>query len=383
MVESFLEFYGKHEISPVRQDLSDYKKHTERRRELYRHLGLLPTSFKDKKILEVGPGGGYNSLVIADWEPSLYVLIEANKTGINDIKRNFAGHPILEKKGLQLIEKRLEETSLDEKFDIVLCEQTIPHNKNQKDLLNKLDEFTKEGGIMVLTCIDEISSYFEIMKRYFGFQLVKGKEDFREKVNILVDALGPHKRTLSGSSRFEEDWVIDNFLNEAVHNSLFSMGDCINFFREKYQIYNTSPKIFTDYRWFKKIPEEDGKHNEVCLEQFNCLMHNFFYTEKIFDKRKSSQNLELLDLCKEARKWAYLNEFENKEIKKEMGRNIGKIIENAGYLDKDILNSLKDIYRLNKKEKLTIEDLGKNCKHFMKAFGKCSQYISLTKNNSI
>jgi len=379
LVKDFLEFYGEHKISPVRQDLSDYGKHVERRTELYRHLGLLPLSFRDRKVVEVGPGGGYNSLVIADWQPELYVLIEANKTGLEDIRKNFKDHLSLQKGNLQIVEKRLEDVCLEESFDIVLCEQTIPHNKNQKELLQKLDGLTKKGGVMVLTCIDEISSYFEIMKRYFGFQLIKNKGNFKDKVDILIDALGPHKRTLTGSSRFEEDWVIDNFLNEAVHNGLFSISDCINFFIGDYQIYSTSPRIFTDYRWFKKIPE-DGGHNQICLDQFNRLRHNFFYTEKVFSERESAKNLELLNLCKDARRYAYLNEFENRDVKKEMAMNIENLIQNIGGIDKDILGSLEDISELNKKENITIENLAREYKHFIRAFGKCSQYISLTKS---
>ena len=35
----------------------------------------------------VDPEGRYNSLVIANWKPSLYVLIEANKNRIKDMER--------------------------------------------------------------------------------------------------------------------------------------------------------------------------------------------------------------------------------------------------------------------------------------------------------
>lgn len=58
----WLEYYGEHEISPVRQDLSDINLHFAKREKLYRQLGLPGIAFEGKKILEVGPGSGYNTL---------------------------------------------------------------------------------------------------------------------------------------------------------------------------------------------------------------------------------------------------------------------------------------------------------------------------------
>lgn len=58
----FIEYYGNHEISPVKQDLSDLKAHCAKREKLYRQLGIPGIAFEGKKILEVGPGSGYNTL---------------------------------------------------------------------------------------------------------------------------------------------------------------------------------------------------------------------------------------------------------------------------------------------------------------------------------
>jgi len=78
----------KTKISPVRQNIDDFSLHVKRRKGLYRQLGLLPSSFEGKKILEVGPGGGYNALVTATFKPEKYVLIEPNTTGFRELKEN-------------------------------------------------------------------------------------------------------------------------------------------------------------------------------------------------------------------------------------------------------------------------------------------------------
>lgn len=54
----FLEYYGEHQISPVKQDISDLEIHYNRRKKLYRQCGIPTIAFRNAKILEVGPGGG-------------------------------------------------------------------------------------------------------------------------------------------------------------------------------------------------------------------------------------------------------------------------------------------------------------------------------------
>lgn len=77
-INEYLDHYIKNNISPVRQDISSTDTHVLRRKTLYRMLGLLSSSFAGKQVLEVGPGSGYNALVVAKWKPSKLVLIEPN-----------------------------------------------------------------------------------------------------------------------------------------------------------------------------------------------------------------------------------------------------------------------------------------------------------------
>lgn len=64
MENVFLSYYKEKNISPVKQDISDLQLHCRRREKLYRQLGLPFCLFKDKNILEIGPGSGYNTLVL-------------------------------------------------------------------------------------------------------------------------------------------------------------------------------------------------------------------------------------------------------------------------------------------------------------------------------
>ena len=58
----YLSYYGEHCISPVRQNIDELSLHYTRRRKLYRQLGMPCRIFENANVLEVGPGGGFNSL---------------------------------------------------------------------------------------------------------------------------------------------------------------------------------------------------------------------------------------------------------------------------------------------------------------------------------
>jgi len=78
----FIDFYRRHGISPVSQNISNLKKHLERRKALYRHLGIPPTLVKDRTVIEFGPGNGHNAIYTTSLNPSRYVLVDGNPTGL-------------------------------------------------------------------------------------------------------------------------------------------------------------------------------------------------------------------------------------------------------------------------------------------------------------
>ena len=62
-MNEFLKFYGEHHISPVSQDISDFERHLARRKRLYELVNIHPFAFRGARMLEVGAGSGYNTLL--------------------------------------------------------------------------------------------------------------------------------------------------------------------------------------------------------------------------------------------------------------------------------------------------------------------------------
>ena len=83
--QDHLEFYLLHGITPVHQNISNLSIHMERRNSLYRYLGLPSSYFMGKKILEVGPASGHNSLYVAACHPDQFDLLEPNPVAVNEI----------------------------------------------------------------------------------------------------------------------------------------------------------------------------------------------------------------------------------------------------------------------------------------------------------
>jgi len=120
----YLDFYGKHGISPVANHV-DWGTHFTQRRTLYHRLGILVNCVRGRKVLEFGPGNGANALYTISIEPDQYVLVDANPAGIENCEKNLNRfHP---DKNWQIVDSLIEEYETDEKFDLVICEGLLPN----------------------------------------------------------------------------------------------------------------------------------------------------------------------------------------------------------------------------------------------------------------
>jgi|APCry1669188970_1035186.scaffolds.fasta_scaffold40197_2 2-polyprenyl-3-methyl-5-hydroxy-6-metoxy-1,4-benzoquinol methylase len=166
-MSNYLKFYEEHGISPVSQDISDLGLHFHRRIGLYRTLGITPLLFKNRDVLEVAPGSGYNSIVTASFGESSYDLVEPNLTGFNEMISLFEKYEINDS-GIHFFNCRLEDFLEKRDYDIVLCEGLIPGLDNQDEFVLSLANRVRSGGVLVVTCVDVVSFFFETLRRYLS-----------------------------------------------------------------------------------------------------------------------------------------------------------------------------------------------------------------------
>lgn len=294
-MNEYVEFYEKNKISPVRQNIDDFSLHVKRREALYRQLGLLKSNLENKKILEVGPGGGYNAMATYTFNPSKYVFVEPNKTGYEELKENFFKKDFIS--NVEFHNCFLEKFESQEKFDIVICEGLIQGLPNRNEFLSSLSKKVKAGGVLIITVADEISMFFEILRRYLANELIKNEDNFEKQIDILVGAFSSHLDTLKGMTRRHDDWCAD-LICDAIYNHTFSIADAIKFFKKEYFFYGASPNVFQDFRWYKALPYTPNEYNEYYLNQFNSGRHNFINSLKIYNERDENLNFELSNDCK-------------------------------------------------------------------------------------
>jgi SAM-dependent methyltransferase len=302
MTTSLVEFYRRHKVSPVRQDIRDLRSHFERRESLYRHLGILPSFVRGRTVLEIGPGSGYNSLYTASLKPARYVLVEGNPSGVDGIKALGSQYPELAA-GTEVVPALLEDYGGTETFDFVLCEGMLPLAgvPNPGDLLRQVARFVAPGGVLVITCVDNVSYCPETLRRLFAQLLIDPTAELDAQVRMLTPIFSRHLALLPGVSRRADDWVLDNLLNPASIGKLLPIPEAVSILADEFDMYSSSPHFVTDWRWSKSIVGANRDFNRRTIDQYWLNMHNFFDHSRVLAPRSETANRRLDELCGRAR----------------------------------------------------------------------------------
>ncbi len=383
MTTSLINFYQKHSISPVRQDIRDLKVHFDRRESLYRQLGILPAFFSNKNVLEIGPGSGFNSLFIAALKPANFVLVEGNPKGVEDIETLFSGYPDLNR-GIQIAPVLLEDYEGSDLFDFVLCEGVlglagVPEPKN---FLRQVASFVAPGGVLVITCVDDISFFAETLRRLFAHLLIEPGDTLETQLKKLVPVFSPHLSLLNGMSRLHEDWIIDNCINPASIGPVLSIPKAISSIADNFDIYASSPHFITDWRWYKSIICDNKHFNQRTINQYWQNVHNFFDYRYMYPPRSEDMNRQLYEMCRTVRDT--IREFEH-------GRDL-QSVQNIRHLLGEIILLTKNFSieiseAIKEAQSLLIPPVNRTLlsesKQFGTFFGRGQQYLSFSRRHSL
>lgn len=285
---SLLEFYQQHEISPVRQDVTDLPAHFARRAALYRSLGLPPFAFRWRRVLEIGPGGGENALYTLSLQPSRYLLLEPNPTAAALLKQR------LGRTRCQIIEQTLERFYSPKLFDFVLCEGLLGLSGGDSTaLLAAAAQHVKPGGILVITCIDAISDHAEIVRRAHAQQIIDRAAPLADQLAQLRPIFAPHLATLAGMTRSVDDWMLDNLLNPASIGPTFSIPDACAALNSEFDLLGCSPRFLTDWRWYKHTTHG----NQWAIDCYWTQAHNLLDYRRVLSPDGEFSNRKLMADC--------------------------------------------------------------------------------------
>jgi hypothetical protein len=391
-MNNFLQFYGQNEISPVSQNISDLNLHFGRRISLYRTLGLAASVFEGRSILEVAPGSGHNSIVTATLKPSRYDLVEPNPSGYKNMVSLFSEHH-LRASSVRMFNSKLEDFQGEAAYDIVICEGLIPGLSEQDEFLQLLIKRVRAGGILVVTCADAVSVFFESLRRYLAKLLTRDLLDDatvrswqKQAVDRLLPVFQSHLEALQGMSRPPKDWVWDNLLNPAAANlaatNEFSVEKCLTSLQEDFYFYGSNPVFMENWHWYKNIPLDARTYNKAYLDSYISQRHNFLHYQETCTSsaeiggllhqvcRNFSLNLE----GRSARAW---REIDSAAIQHDLDdvRQVEDISRRCG-LPKAAA-ALQEFIALFDQGRIPEGQMIAEMTHFRGAFGRGQQYLSL------
>jgi len=294
--KSFLTAYEKYKVVPTRQEISDLNSHFRRRRALYQTLGLVPNHLKGKRILEFGPGSGENSIYIASLRPRLYSLVDGTESSIDSLRAiRHIHYPELK---VDLIYSDFLKFNSKKKYDAVFCEGAIPTQLYAKQMLLHIASFVQLGGILVITTMDAVSFLSEAIRRLLA-RLHIGQADLDlSHVPRLVEFFKTDLDSLKGMSRRREDWVIDQIIHP-WNGPLFSIADAISTLETDFSAHGTSPRFFSDWRWYKSICHEEDGFSAELLTSYRTVLHNFLDWRFSLPAVDAHLNKNLLDLSQQ------------------------------------------------------------------------------------
>ncbi|MDA3969128.1 methyltransferase domain-containing protein [Helicobacter ibis] len=245
-MNEFVEYYTKHKISPVAQDISDLNLHIKRRLRLYSALGISGVLFKGAKILEAGAGSGYNTLVFLLLGAKVDI-VEPNETGRIKMQELFNKYCIDEEL-YQIHACCIEDFKSDVEYDFIIAEGFLPAfpKEYRSKIAKGLLEHLSDKSTLVTTTICEFSYFFEYLRILLSFVLQESYQisKFDDLVDIFCVAFKSHLNSLTHASRPIEEWVKDTLPNPTTEHFSYSLKDCIVELSSIYKILCGGGAIF-------------------------------------------------------------------------------------------------------------------------------------------
>ena len=378
-----LNFYIEQKISPVHQDLTNLERHFQVRGSLYTKLGLPSKFITDKSILEVGAGSGHNSLYTASQSPKFYHICEPNPVAVKDIVELFSNLNIPHTQPDIFCEK-LEEYFCETKYDIVICEGWLGGMTDyERAMMGKLSGFVALGGLLIMTFLPPIGGLSSFLRRILAYRTINECDSFTDKTNKLIAAYGTHLSTLPHLSRSHEHWVQDCILNPHIYVGPLSPSICMNIIGDQFELYNSVPTFYSDWRWYKSLFGPEKNYNQRFIEQLDALSHNLLDYRYDASYRNPKENQELEHLCLaliEISKAYDTKGYDDYQIY--ISPILKKISENLTTIpSQETKIGFAEVLDLLSQKNISTDDI-KNMKYFSGLFGRGQCYLSFIRQES-
>ena len=375
---NFVSYYNEQGVIPVRQDLKKMREHINRRRGLYLQLGIAPALIRGSQVIEFGPGSADNARVTAMFEPQFYQLVEGSESGYQYIDKRLKSKEFHGNQNISLKQSLIQSYEDDKQYDLVLCEGLLPGQDEPEQILRKVSQFVRPGGVLVITTATYVSLLSEIMRRnllpYFHFS------NEAEMLPRLCRFFEKHLRHLKFVSRLTEDWVMDSILHPWGHNYQFSIAEAAEVLVDEFEYLGSSPTFYQDWSWYKEKVENNNGSLRGLQEQYLRQELSFIDNKQLANVVDSSMGEALVDKIKEL--YFVHRQFVDGDhaMQSNMTALLQKIYQHLDSLGLETSNAVKDyLDALDTMKENKLEPEQVEFGRFESFWGRGQQYLSVVK----
>lgn len=266
-VKAFVDFYNAHNVIPVGQDLADLDTFLFKRKNLYATLGVPLPFLRGKRVLEFGPGGGFNAIATSRFQPAHYCFVDASGASLEELRKKKA-RGAFRADSVEIIESDIFAFEGTERFDVVVCEGTIPCQNEPEQMLRHVMQFVAPGGMLIMTTISASSILSEACRRLLKVRIESEYKDFESQIERASLIFDSHLKALDAKTRSTRDWVIDNIVHDYHRGRyIFAIPDALSILEDAFVFYNSSPRFLVDDRWYKKVGPSSPNNNDLVRKQ--------------------------------------------------------------------------------------------------------------------
>jgi len=342
-------------------------------------LGLPKGFISGRKVLEVGPASGHNSLYVAACQPDQLDLLEPNPVAAREISELYENFHLSHTKP-NVILKKLEDFNEERTYDIVICEAWLGILEHERKLMGKLSKFVRKDGILITTLASPVGFFFNMIRRLLSRSIILESEDIDSKTNKLMSAFVPHLNTLPDMSCPHRDWVQDSLLNPGFLTMHPTPSMFFSDIGKNFTVYNSYPKFFSDWRWYKSLYGEYKDFNNLFLKSYSNSIHNFLDYEYVFAERSSKLNMELEYFCSQLRDTVEESDDVYGQINGDAVFIIKKVRENISGIKTSLKKSIDEVLCLIENNNIDIKSISK-MNYFNKCFGRELLYVSVLRDD--
>ena len=224
---------------------------------------------------------------------------------------------------------------------------------------------------MVITCMDSVSQFAEIMRRLMGALVTDANASAAQQVEQLRPIFASHLVTLTGRSRLVDDWIFYVIVRPWGDGAMLSVADAVAALDEKCDCYGASPHFLTDWRWYKDVRAE---YNQVATDAYWRNLHNLLDYRLTFDPRTEAENRPILEICDDLYALTGAFERERKDgTLGEIGERLAALGQRVGAYSPATSSAILDFHdALAHADDGGLGDLG----GFAALFGRGQQYLS-------